>query len=285
MVITGIIAVIAGLVIGLLSGLLGVGGGSIMVPVFVLGFGMSAVTATGTSLFAVIPTALTGAITHLQGKTANLKVGLSMGLGGACAAPAGVWLAQNSPEWLVMVTVSVVIAYSAFTTLRKALRQPKAPNVAKGAEGLEGAENAESAKVAKGSEGTEGTEAIPPFTGKVFAKALFIGLGAGLAGGFVGLGGGFLMIPLMLSVLNFPMVIASGTSLIGVVCISTPGAITQMTYGSVDILTGLLVACGSIPGSIVGARLSKRFSDRTLRFMFAGLLGVAAVSMVIKQFI
>ncbi len=282
MVITGIIAVIAGLVIGLLSGLLGVGGGSIMVPVFVLGFGMSAVTATGTSLFAVIPTALTGAITHLQGKTANLKVGLSMGLGGACAAPAGVWLAQNSPEWLVMVAVSVVIAYSAFTTLRKALRQPEAPNAAKGAEGLEGAENAESARIAKGS---EGVEAIPPFTGKVFVKALFIGLGAGLAGGFVGLGGGFLMIPLMLSVLNFPMVIASGTSLIGVVCISTPGAITQMTYGSVDILTGLLVACGSIPGSIVGARLSKRFSDRTLRFMFAGLLGVAAVSMVIKQFI
>lgn len=268
--ITAIVLILVGLGIGLLSGLLGVGGGTIMVPVFSLGLGMNAVTATGTSLFTIIPTSVSGVIGHLRQKTSDWRVGLAMGLGGACASPVGVWLAQMSPEWLVLCAVALVIAYSATTMLRKALRKPASP---KGA-----------ASEAPGPGNADEPFLPPVFNGALFAKSVLIGAAAGLAGGFVGLGGGFIMIPLMSALLNFPMRLASGTSLIGIICIAIPGALTQGLYGNVDLLVGLLVACGSTPGALLGTRLIKRFDDRTLRLMFAALLGVAAIMMVVKQF-
>ena len=258
---TAIVLILAGLGIGVLSGLLGVGGGTIMVPVFTLGLGMNAVAATGTSLFAIIPTSVSGFIGHLRQKTADWRVGLAMGLGGACASPIGVQLAHISPEWLVLCAVAAVIAYSSITMLRKALKKPTTKAQAAGA-----------------------PFALPAFNRALFAKSVLIGAAAGLAGGYVGLGGGFVMIPLMSAVLSFPMRLASGTSLIGIICIAIPGALTQWFYGNVDIAVGLLVACGSIPGALLGTRLAKRFNDRTLRLMFAALLGVAAILMVVKQF-
>lgn len=66
---TFIIAAIIGVIIGIFSGLLGIGGGTLMVPIFRLGFGMSAISSTATSLFTIIPTSLAGLITHVKNKT------------------------------------------------------------------------------------------------------------------------------------------------------------------------------------------------------------------------
>lgn len=281
----GIVIVLVGLGVGLLSGLLGVGGGSILMPIFTLGLHMPATAATGTSLFTIIPTSLAGSITHFRERTADAKVGLSMGLGGACASPLGVWLAQQSPAWLVLCAAAAVILYSSLTMLRKALMRPK-PSTGK--------EPGELDQHEMGHQGPNTPTLVSPdlkplperpqFTFAIFAMSVLIGLAAGLAGGYVGLGGGFLMVPLMSALLHFPMRLASGTSLIGIICLSIPGAIMQASYGNVDLLTGVLIACGSIPGAIVGARLTKRFNDRTLRLMFAVLLGVAAVLMAVRSF-
>lgn len=286
---TAIVLILVGLGIGVLSGLLGVGGGTIMVPVFTLGLGMNAVAATGTSLFAIIPTSVSGFIGHLRQKTADWRVGLAMGLGGACASPIGVQLAHLSPEWLVLCAVAAVIAYSSITMLRKALKKPTTKAQAAGATAALGPESASEQHAGGTSGKTVSTPAgvpfaLPAFNRALFAKSVLIGAAAGLAGGYVGLGGGFIMIPLMSAVLGFPMRLASGTSLVGIICIAIPGALAQWLYGNVDIAVGLLVACGSIPGALLGTRLAKRFNDRTLRLMFAALLGVAAILMVVKQF-
>ena len=77
------IAVVVGLLVGVLSGLLGIGGGTIMVPIFRLGFGLSAIEATATSLFTIIPTSLSGCVTHIKNKTCIVPLGLAAGIGGA----------------------------------------------------------------------------------------------------------------------------------------------------------------------------------------------------------
>ena len=123
------IAVLVGVGIGILSGMLGIGGGTVMVPVFKLGFGMSAIGATATSLFAIIPTAVSGGITHLRQKTCIPKLGIFAGLGGACLSPVGVWLASKSPGWAIMLAAACVIGYSAFTMLKKAMKLPKEPAI------------------------------------------------------------------------------------------------------------------------------------------------------------
>ena len=251
-------AALMGVVIGVISGLLGIGGGIIMVPVFRLVFGMSAVASTATSMFTIIPTSISGAVTHVRDKTCVPKLGLALGIGGACTSPLGVWLAQVSPPWLVMVAVALVVAYSGVTMLRKALQAPKGRPA--------------------------GAPMQPPdFTARDVPKALAIGALAGVASGYIGLGGGFLMIPLMVSLMGLPMRMASGTSLIAVMILATPATIMQCMLGNVDYLTGIAVACGSIPGAILGARLINRIPERSLRFTFAAFLGVAAILLVVKE--
>lgn len=75
-----------------------------------------------------------------------------------------------------------------------------------------------------------------------------IGLVAGFASGYVGVGGGFLMVPLFISLLGITMKKASGTSLIAVVILAIPGVITQTLHGNVDFVAGIAMAIGSIPG-------------------------------------
>ena len=110
-----------------------------------------------------------------------------------------------------------------------------------------------------------------------------IGLFAGLASGYVGVGGGFIMVPLMMSVLHVPMKLTSGTSLIAVMILAVPGTITQAVLGNINWVAGIAVACGSIPGAALGAKLIPKVPERQLRFLFAGFLVVAAVLLVVNQ--
>ena len=105
---------LAGVFVGVMSGLLGVGGGTIMVPIFRLAFGMSPLASTATSLFAIIPTSISGVVAHTRAKTCVPKLGLALGVGGAVMSPVGVWLASVSPGWLVICVAAVVIGFSAF---------------------------------------------------------------------------------------------------------------------------------------------------------------------------
>lgn len=274
-----LVAILVGIGIGLISGMLGIGGGVVMIPLFRLAFGMSAIASTATSLFTIIPTSVSGAITHVRGKTCLPKVGIALGVGGACLSPVGVWLAQLSPGWLVMLAAALAIGYSATTMLRKVLKTPKARL------STQSKEDAPITKAAsEGDSGaTEDVRESLTFGKYDLRKAVCIGAIAGIASGYVGLGGGFLMVPLILSVLHVPMRLASGTSLIGVMILALPATVIQCMLGNVDYLIGIGVACGSIPGAIIGAKLVSRVPERSLRLMFAALLGVAAVLLVMKE--
>ena len=82
---------------------------------------------TATSLFTIIPTSISGAISRIRNKTCIPKLGIAAGLGGACMSPIGIWLATLSPEWAIMGVAALVLGYSAFTMFRKALAAPKKP--------------------------------------------------------------------------------------------------------------------------------------------------------------
>lgn len=265
--VTGVLLICVGLFIGVFSGLLGIGGGTVMVPVLRLIFGLSAYAATATSLFAIIPTSLSGAATHLRNKTCVPKLGLVLGLGGAVTSALGVYLGSISPSWAIMLVAAVIILYSAYNMLKKALKIPSGKAAASDrAAGVAG-------------------ESEPVFVlgRRELVGGVLIGLIAGLASGYVGVGGGFIMVPLMTSWLGVPMRYASGTSLIAIIILCVPGVAEQMMLGNVDYLAGIELVVGSIPGAALGARLVKKVPERTLRFIFAGFLGVAAVLLLVKE--
>ena len=119
------IAALVGVGVGVLSGLLGIGGGTVMVPLFRLAFGMEPIAATATSLFTIVPTSISGMWKHAKNKTSLPRVGIVCGLTGACLSPVGVWAANVSPGWAIMGAAAVVVMYSSFTMLKKALAAPK----------------------------------------------------------------------------------------------------------------------------------------------------------------
>lgn len=315
--------VLVGVFIGILSGLLGIGGGTIMVPVFRLAFGLSPLMSTATSLFTIIPTSISGAVSHIKGKTCVPALGLAMGLGGALTSPVGVWLASLSPAWLVMLAAALIIGYSAVNMLRKAVKAPSKRKTAESrressvpsaaAPGDSGARRSaarpsascasllrsdgeiNSAQTAPSSPGVaaegvgtgnhdEDAPAVPGLSRKQLLIGAAIGLGAGLMSGYVGVGGGFIMVPLMLSLIHIPMKLASGTSLIAILILAIPGTIENGIAGNIDYVVGLSVAIGSIPGAVLGAMLVKRVPERVLRFIFGGFLIIAAIVLFLNEF-
>lgn len=256
---------LVGVLIGIASGLLGIGGGTVMVPIFRLAFGMSATMSTATSLFAIIPTSISGAISHVKGKTCIPALGIAAGLGGACLSPVGVWLAQLSPDWLVMLAAALIIGYSAINMFKKAFKLRPAGQPAAGVDAA--APTADDSSLSR----------------KQLLQGAAIGLVAGLASGYVGVGGGFIMVPLMLSIVGIPMRKASGTSLIAVMILAIPGVIEQGIIGNINYLAGIAIVIGTIPGAVIGARLVTKVPERTLRLLFGCFLIVAAVMLVLNE--
>ena len=64
-----LVSLVVGLVVGVLAGLLGIGGGMLLVPAFKLGYAMDSLMCTATSLFTIIPTSISGAVSHIRNKT------------------------------------------------------------------------------------------------------------------------------------------------------------------------------------------------------------------------
>ena len=294
-----LVSLVVGLAVGVLAGLLGIGGGMLLVPAFKLGYAMDSLMCTATSLFTIIPTSVSGAISHIRNKTCLPKLGVAAGLGGACLSPLGVWLATLSPDWAVMGAAALIIAYSSVTMFRKALKAPKVPRgagagaadaAAKEAAAHAAAKEAAAHAAAKEAAAEDRAAAIerahaeaPTIGWREAGIGAAIGLFAGLASGYVGVGGGFIMVPLMMSILHVPMKLTSGTSLIAVMILAVPGTVTQALLGNINWIAGIAVACGSIPGATLGAKLIPKVPERQLRFLFAGFLVVAAVLLVVNQ--
>ena len=312
------IAALVGVGVGVLSGLLGIGGGTIMVPLFRLVFGMEPIAATATSLFTIVPTSISGMWKHAKNKTSLPRVGIVCGLAGACLSPVGVWAANVSPGWAIMGAAAVIVAYSSFTMLKKALAAPKGGAAKEGCQACEekamsaaaasakagdskavgaavatndatAANLVATAPVAAGGSGVAEAQAAPleapaiKLTPKYVAKVAFIGVIAGFMSGYVGVGGGFIMVPLFVSMLGIPMRLASGTSLTAVCILAIPGVIEQAVLGNIDYMVGIAMMVGSIPGAVVGANLVKRVPERALRFTFAVFLLLMAVLLIVNE--
>lgn len=306
-------SVLVGLVVGVLSGMLGIGGGTILVPVFKLGYAMESIACTATSLFTIIPTSVSGALSHLRNKTCIPKLGVAAGIGGAITSPVGVWLAAASPDWAIMIAAAIIIAYSSYTMLKKAFNmkppakkaEPSATSTAAvvgvaavsadcatAADGVASVSNnavasqaSSPASPAASSSSSKASDIppVPQLTNRQLLTGTCIGLVAGLASGYVGVGGGFIMVPMMIQLIRTPMKLTSGTSLIAVMILAIPGVIYQAFLGNVNWVAGIAVACGSIPGATIGARLVPYIPERTLRFIFGGFLLVASVMLVVNQ--
>ena len=254
---------ITGLVAGFSSGLLGVGGAFIMVPVQFWALESMGVDPTialrisfGTSLLVLLPTALSGAITHHRKKAVLWKEGVILGITGACAAFFGAYIASQLSEYLLRNVFGSVVILLAIRMLRT---DPPRDIEARG----------------------NGNRKL------VLWGCLF-----GLVSGIIGVGGGGLMIPVMVNFLGFTLHEAVGTSTALMIFTALGGAISYLinglgiqglpaySTGYLNWLQFALLAGSSIPMAIVGAKTAHVLSSNKLRMIFALALLYIGMKMI-----
>jgi uncharacterized membrane protein YfcA len=120
-------AIAGGLVAGFLSGTIGIGGGLAFVPIMTIGFRMAQPLAQGTSLAAIIPTALVGGITHLRQGNVRRDAAIWMGGGGVVGAVIGALVAVDLPSSFLARLFGIFLLFSAYRIAMGARRPPAPP--------------------------------------------------------------------------------------------------------------------------------------------------------------
>jgi uncharacterized membrane protein YfcA len=231
-----ILAMILGALIGLSLGMLGGGGSILTVPALVYVLGQDPHAAVSASLVIVGLNAITGAWFHQRAGHVRLKSAALFGGVGLAAAFAGARLSKLLPSALLLVLFAVLMLAVAVLMLRGG-----APKQAEG---------------------------VAP----VWWKVLIGGLSVGFLTGFLGVGGGFLIVPALVLLLGMDMRDAVGSSLVVIALNSAAGVLGHLGESSVSwLIIGLLLA-GGLPGLLVGTRLAQRLPVIRLRQGFAVLV-------------
>ncbi|BAP18627.1 sulfite exporter TauE/SafE family protein [cyanobacterium endosymbiont of Epithemia turgida] len=239
--------IVSGLFSGLLAGLLGIGGGTILVPLLVT-LGHMPVQAVATSSLAIFITSLSGSIQNWRRGYLDLQRVILLGSPALITAQFGVHTANLLPDYMLLTTLGILLIINVFLGN---LRQRLATRLA-----------------------STHTKTI-----KIFTKIARLGTGgtAGFLAGLFGIGGGVIMVPLQILFLGETIKIAIQTSL-GVIVITTLSAtIGHALQGNVVFPIGLILGVGGLVGSRISTSLLPKLPDRVVQFCFYGLLVILAV--------
>jgi uncharacterized membrane protein YfcA len=239
-----VLAVLSGLTAGVMSGLFGVGGGTVMTPAVQVLLGAPPIVALATPLPVIFPTAVTGAWTYRQGGQLDERAAAWMVGPGIVGAVAGAALTDVIETHLLLIVTALLLAREAVRILQGASRRQ--------AEG----------------EASPGTP----------AQLAGIGLAAGFVSGLLGVGGGIIIVPLLMGILRMPLKRALGTSLLAIVVLVIPGTIVHAALGHIDWAIFAALTVGAVPGARIGARLALGARERTLRLLVGLFLLAVALA-------
>jgi uncharacterized membrane protein YfcA len=240
---------------GLASGLLGVGGGFLIVPLQTLWAGVDQHRATGTSLAAILPIAIVAAATYYFAAgtpQTNLGIAASLVVGGTAGVVVGTLAARRISERRLRMFVAILLI-------------------------VVGLKDVYDAVVGAG-------QIVPGQSTGLLGLGMYLligicGFGIGVLSGIAGLGGGVFIVPLLVIGFGVSQRIAQGTSLIAVLPIAATGAIIHHADDEVDLRAATAIAAAGVPAAIAGALLALRAPERALLGVFGLFLLFAALRM------
>lgn len=252
-----------GLAAGYLSGQFGIGGGIITTPAIRLILHRTAAIAIGTPLVVIIPSALTGAFNYArQGYVDRNLIG-PLAASGLLGVLAGSALTAYVSPHLIMLFTAVIIFFVGIKFFFSRTAGEK--------------ERAEKHRL-KSSINRRWQD-------KKLTGALLAGLAAGLFSGFLGLGGGLLLTPVLVYFFDSEIKQAFGTSLACVSIYALPGSFIHFLLDHVDLKLALVLTVGTIPGAFLGSKVALRAADRTLRILFGLFLIILSIYFGLSEMI
>lgn len=266
-----------GSIVGVLSGLFGVGGGFILTPLLFM-IGIPSAIAVGTQGNLIVGASFSGLLAHLQRKTVDFPMGIALLVGGLGGSFVGVqvfrWLTQLGQIDLVIKlsyvgllgVIGALMMIEAVSALRRRKSGGKVMLKRKHHSWIQGLPLRYRFR-------TSGLyiSVIPPIS---------VGILVGIMSAIMGVGGGFIMVPAMIYLLNMPTKTVIGTSLFQITILAGFTALMQaITNFTVDFVLAFYLLIGGVVGAQIGTRLGARLDAETLRVLLAGL--VLAVSVKI----
>ncbi|MBP1724773.1 MAG: hypothetical protein H6Q51_71 [Deltaproteobacteria bacterium] len=269
-------------VVGFLSGLFGVGGGFLMTPLLIM-VGIPPTVAAASDSNQIVAASTSGTYAHYRMGNVDFKMGIFLLVGGVVGGTLGVQLikilrALGNADFVIMVTYVVmlgVIGSYMFMESLQSLRH-KAPR-------------ARPAAPARPSLYARLVQALP--WRMKFAKSgvtlspllpIILGLFVGILAAIMGVGGGFIMVPVMVYLLRMPMHVVVGTSLFQILftCINVT-VLQAMTNRTVDMELAIILLLGSTLGAQFGARLSRKLKADQLKILLASIVLVVMIQMLV----
>lgn len=244
-----------GATIGILSGFFGIGGGIILTPLLLI-LGYEASTAIVLSLLLTLGSTVTGTLSHLRLKTFRFRdagiIGLSGIIGSALITPVVFWLERHAGADVVLSSLYIVLLIG-FSIQFLRPRSKERPSF--------------------------------PVHHASVVKLAVIGLAAGNLSSLMGVSGGFLLTPLLLAWVRFPLKQAIGTSIASATLIVLGGVTSYVASGtSAPLSLGIALIVGAFIGSPLGASLLHRFNEPFVQKTLGIFYSVVALSVIVKVF-
>ncbi|MVO15041.1 sulfite exporter TauE/SafE family protein [Parasedimentitalea huanghaiensis] len=253
--------------VGILSGMFGVGGGFLMTPLLFF-IGIPPAVAVATEANQIVASSFSGVLAHFRRRTVDIKMGLVLQAGGLVGAALGV-LVFNYLKAMGQVDLLVKLCYVVFLGVVGGLMFIESLNAirkSKKAGGAPAARRQRSwihALPLKMRFRTSGLyiSVIPP---------VMVGICVGILAAIMGVGGGFIMVPAMIYILGMPTKVVIGTSLFQIITVT---AFTTMLHATtnytVDIVLAVLLLIGGVIGAQIGTRIGVYMKAEQLRILLA----------------
>ena len=255
--------------VGMLSGMFGVGGGFLITPLLFMA-GIPPAVAVATSANQIVASSFSALLSHLRRRTVDIPMGVVLLIGGLIGSALGVVVfnilkAQGQVDLLVKLCYVVFLGTVGALMLVESLRA------------LQRSRRSGGAPVRRKHNWVHNL----PFKMKFRVSGLYIsvippllvGLSVGVLAAIMGVGGGFIMVPAMIYLLGMPTKVVIGTSLFQIIFVT---AFTTMLHATtnytVDMVLALLLIIGGVIGAQVGARVGTMMKAEQLRILLAVLV-------------
>ena len=268
-------------VVGILSGMFGVGGGFLMTPLLIF-YGIPPIVAVATEANQIVASSISGAFAHWRRKAVHFKMGTILLFGGIIGSFIGIELfifLKDLGQIDLIISLSYVILLGAIGTLI----------FIEGMRSMIAHRNEKVVQVKKRKDRTW-VHSLPLRVR--FKKSglyisiippIVIGIAVGIMASIMGVGGGFIMVPAMIYLLRMPTNVVIGTSLYQIIFVTSLVTVLHAYENqTVDVMLAMILMSGGVVGAQIGAALGHKLKAEQLRFLLGILILAVCAKMLIE---
>jgi len=265
------LVVAASVTAGFLGALVGLGGGTFLVPIYTLFLGIPIAYATGASLISTIATSSGSASAYIRDRITNVRIGMGLEIGTTAGSILGsltaAWVYAHRLEYIIYIVFGLVLLSQVYIQLERSkseLPKPMKP---------------------------DWTTRVFQLHGEYYDEALGQvvryygvrwGLSAGFISGLLGIGSGALKVLGMDWAMNLPMKVSTTTSNFMIGVTAATGSAIYWSFGLIQPVLAGFTALGVLAGSMTASKILPRITNRSIRYIFTAILAFLGIEMVLR---